>query len=81
MIILDGTHLTIPDVIKVAREHEPVKLSEASRRAVDKARAFVDEKLEQQAVVYGLTTGFGKFSESLTGSCSRATFITSGMVR
>ena len=63
MIILDGTHLTIPDVIRVAREHEPVKLSETSRRAVDKARAFVDEKLEQKAVVYGLTTGFGKFSD------------------
>ncbi|MBR4165784.1 MAG: aromatic amino acid lyase, partial [Lachnospiraceae bacterium] len=63
MIVLDGTHLTIPDVIKVAREHEPVQLSEASRRAVDKARAFVDEKLEQQAVVYGLTTGFGRFSD------------------
>ena len=63
MIILDGTNLTIPDVIKVAREHEPVKLSKESRRAVDKARAFVDEKLAQKAVVYGLTTGFGKFSD------------------
>ncbi len=63
MIVLDGTHLTIPDVIKVAREHEPIQLSEASRRAVGKARAFVDKKLEQQAVVYGLTTGFGRFSD------------------
>lgn len=63
MIVLDGTHLTVPDVIKVAREHEPVTLSEASRKAVGKARVFVDEKLEQQAVVYGLTTGFGRFSD------------------
>ncbi len=63
MIVLDGTHLTIPDVIRVARENEPVQLSEESRAAVAKARAFVDEKLEQQAVVYGLTTGFGRFSD------------------
>lgn len=63
MIVLDGTHLTIPDVIKVAREHELVELSPASRAAIEKARDFVNEKLEQQAVVYGLTTGFGRFSD------------------
>ena len=61
MIVLDGTHLTIPDVIKVAREHELAELSPASRAAIEKARDFVNEKLEQQAVVYGLTTGFGRF--------------------
>ena len=63
MIVLDGTHLTIPDVIKVAREHELAELSPASRAAIEKARDFVNEKLEQQAVVYGLTTGFGRFSD------------------
>ena len=44
MIVLDGTHLTIPDVIRVARENEEVCLSEASRKAVAKARAYVDKK-------------------------------------
>ena len=63
MIVLDGTHLTIPDVIRVARENEEVCLSEASRKAVAKARAYVDKKLEEEAVVYGLTTGFGRFSD------------------
>ena len=63
MIVLDGTHLTIPDVIRIARDHEPAELSDASRAAVTKTRAFVDEKLKQQAVVYGLTTGFGRFSD------------------
>ncbi len=63
MIVLDGTHLTISDVIRVARENEEVCLSEASRKAVAKARAYVDKKLEEEAVVYGLTTGFGRFSD------------------
>ena len=63
MIVLDGTHLTIPDVIRVAREKEEVCLSDSSRKAVERAREYVDKKLREQAVVYGLTTGFGKFSD------------------
>ena len=33
-----------------------------ARERINAARAYVDRKLADKAVVYGLTTGFGKFS-------------------
>ena len=62
---IDGNHLTIEDVIRVARHGEKVELTEQAKAAVNKARAYVDEKLAQGSVIYGLTTGFGKFSDVL----------------
>ena len=62
-IIIEDGHLTIGDVVKVARNFETITLSEKAIAAVNKARAYVDEKLEKGEIIYGLTTGFGKFSD------------------
>ncbi len=62
-IIIEDGHLTIGDVVKVARNFETIALSEKAIAAVNKARAYVDEKLEKGEIIYGLTTGFGKFSD------------------
>ena len=64
-ILIDGKTLTIEDVIRVAKNREPVGISEDARKAVQRARDYVDQKLSEGAVVYGLTTGFGKFSDTL----------------
>lgn len=64
-VIIDGKTLTIEDVIRVARNNEDVVIAEDAKRAIEKARAYVDEKLSEGAVIYGLTTGFGKFSDTL----------------
>lgn len=64
MLDLKGRSLTIPQVMAVARAGEQVRLSEEAVSAVQAARDYVDRKLHQQAVVYGLTTGFGKFSDT-----------------
>ena len=64
-LMIDGNHLTIEDVIQVARHGEKVELTEEAKAKVNKARAYVDQKLEDGAVIYGLTTGFGKFSDVL----------------
>ena len=61
-IRIDGKSLTIDDVIKVCREGEKVEITEEAKAAVNKARAYVEEKLENDAVIYGLTTGFGRFA-------------------
>ncbi|MGP1569888.1 MAG: histidine ammonia-lyase [Eubacteriales bacterium] len=64
-IILDGKNLTVEDVIKVARHFEKVELSEEAKKQVTRAREYVDKKLAQGTVIYGLTTGFGKFADTV----------------
>ena len=62
-VVLNGRDLTIEQVVAVAREGAKVVLSEEAKTAVKKARQYVDKKLSEKAVIYGLTTGFGKFSD------------------
>ncbi len=62
-LLLDGSSLTIEDFISVTRGHRQVGLTEASKAAVLKARELVDRFVNEGRVVYGLTTGFGKFSD------------------
>lgn len=64
-IILDGRTLTIADVIAAARNFESVELSKDAKAQVQKARDYVDKKLKEGAVIYGLTTGFGKFADTV----------------
>lgn len=63
-IKIDGKSLTVEDTISVAKYGELVEISADAMAAVKKARDFVDKKLAEGAVVYGLTTGFGKFSDT-----------------
>ncbi len=64
MVVLDGKSLTIEQVIAVARRGEQVRISQRASRLIQKARDYVDRKLEEGAVIYGVTTGFGKFSDT-----------------
>lgn len=62
-VIIDGNSLTLEEVVKVAREFYTVEIS---KEAIDKildSRKLVDEFVNQEKVVYGITTGFGKFSD------------------
>ena len=61
-IIINGKDLLIEEVIRVCREGEKVMIAGEAREAMDKARSYVEQKLEEGAVIYGLTTGFGKFA-------------------
>ncbi|MCH3913770.1 MAG: histidine ammonia-lyase [Acidaminococcaceae bacterium] len=63
MVIITGKDLTIENVVNVARHDEKVVLSEEAKAAINKARAYVEEKLASGAVIYGLTTGFGEFQK------------------
>lgn len=63
MISLNGRDLTIEQVIRVTRGYEEVKVAGEAMAAMDKARAYVEEKAAGGAAIYGLTTGFGKFQD------------------
>lgn len=60
-VILDGQNLTIEDVINVARFGYKVELGEDAKKKVLRARKTVDDFVAEEAVIYGITTGFGKF--------------------
>ncbi|MGB8954557.1 MAG: histidine ammonia-lyase [Tumebacillaceae bacterium] len=62
-IVLNGEGLTAAQVAQVAWEHAPVALSESALRRVAECRRMVEEMVEGNQVVYGVTTGFGKFSD------------------
>ena len=59
---IDGKSLTVEDVIHVCRDYERVEITEDAKITVNRSRDYVREKLENDAVIYGLTTGFGRFA-------------------
>ncbi len=61
-VVINGMDLSIEDAIRVARGMEKVEIAEDAKERVNKARAYIDKKLDEGAVIYGLTTGFGKFA-------------------
>lgn len=62
---IDGQSLGLETFIEVTREKRPIRLSEDAENNINKARDFVDQLIADDKVVYGLTTGFGKFSDVL----------------
>lgn len=62
-IYIDGNSLTLKDLVDVARHDAKVQLSEEAISKIKRSRALVDEFVEKEEVVYGITTGFGKFSD------------------
>lgn len=63
MIEINGGGLTLEQVSKIARSFEPASISPSAKAAIERSRAIVEEKQRSGAVVYGVTTGFGKFAE------------------
>lgn len=61
MLIIDGESLRLEDIIKVAVEKEAIELSSISKEKVEVSREYVNKIIENNEVVYGVTTGFGKF--------------------
>lgn len=62
-IKIDGNNLTLEEFIKVTRNDEKIKLTSEAEEKINKSREFVDKLVEEGKVVYGITTGFGKFSD------------------
>lgn len=59
---LDGSLLSVADVVAVASVMAPVKLGLAAVRAMKRSRAVVDASLTDGEAHYGINTGFGSLS-------------------
>src|SRR6059058_4922967 len=62
-LLIDGETLTIDKAYGVAVHRLHVELAPAARQRMLRTRAVVDDIVERNEVVYGVTTGFGKLSE------------------
>ncbi len=60
--MIDGDSLRLEQVEEIALRHVPVALPDACLARVSACRDYVDRVIARGDVVYGLTTGFGKFS-------------------
>jgi histidine ammonia-lyase len=60
----DG-HLACEDVERVARRNESVEITSAAMERIAHCRAFVERKVRERAVMYGITTGIGELSETI----------------
>lgn len=67
-LILDGRSLTVDDVARVARDATSrVELSAEAVERMEASRRVVSDWVERDAVVYGITTGFGEFANVTIG--------------
>ncbi len=62
-VVIDGTSLTIEDVVKVARHNESVELAETSLDGIQSSRDVIERAVNEGRTVYGVNTGFGDLSE------------------
>src|SRR5258708_6523024 len=63
MILLDGSSLTIEQLIAIADRGERVALGGAARERVRASRAVVDRRARGDEPAYGINTGFGSFAD------------------
>lgn len=63
MIQLDGNHLSIEEVESVARRQAEVELTEDARERILASREVIENIVAADRTVYGVTTGFGVFSD------------------
>jgi histidine ammonia-lyase len=64
MILLNGSHLTLTELLAIADDRAEVGLAPDARARVAASRAVVDAKAGGDAAVYGINTGFGNFAET-----------------
>ena len=63
MKILDGYSLCMDDMYRIIYEDDYVKASDESMEKVKKSREAVENIVKEKKIIYGITTGFGKFSD------------------
>src|ERR1700692_4561025 len=63
MILLDGSSLTLEQLLDIADRGEPVALAEAARDRVRASRAVGHPGWRAEEPAYGINTGFGSFAE------------------
>ncbi|KAM7002204.1 LOW QUALITY PROTEIN: histidine ammonia-lyase [Tautogolabrus adspersus] len=64
-ISLDGNSLTSTDLVNLGRGLYKIKLTMEAEKKVVQSRELLDTIVKENKVVYGITTGFGKFARTV----------------
>lgn len=78
-IFLTGQDLTLEEMALVCRHDAPIALSEDTRNTIIQSRKVVEQIVEEERVVYGVTTGFGKFSDVVI-SCDECKLLQKNLI-
>ncbi len=62
-VVITGNNLTVEDVYNTAYGKEKVELHSEALERIKHCRLFVEKKIEQREIMYGVNTGIGEFSE------------------
>ncbi|MDF2903979.1 MAG: histidine ammonia-lyase, partial [Bacillus sp. (in: firmicutes)] len=63
MVELTGNSLTLQEISRVCFDGEIVTISAESMQKVAESRAAVEKIVSEKRTIYGINTGFGKFSD------------------
>ena len=61
-VIVDGSSLTLEDVVRVARFGEPVALAPDAEERIRVCRKMLERKVAAREVMYGVNTGIGELA-------------------
>lgn len=61
-LIIDGNSLTFEQIEEFLKHNVEVKLSSQAKKNILKSRKQIEDWVENEEVIYGVTTGFGDFS-------------------
>uniref|UniRef100_A0AAQ5YXA7 Histidine ammonia-lyase n=1 Tax=Amphiprion ocellaris TaxID=80972 RepID=A0AAQ5YXA7_AMPOC len=64
-ISMDGNSLSSTDLVNLGRGLYKIKLTPEAERKVVQSRELLDTIVKENKVVYGITTGFGKFARTV----------------
>lgn len=59
-IVITGKNLTIDDVYRVAQQQEKVALHPEALERIRTCRAFLEQKIDENEIMYGVNTGIGE---------------------
>jgi len=62
---LDGCSLSVDDLVQLGRGQFKIKLTSEAEEKVNASRNLIDRIVKENRVVYGITTGFGKFARTV----------------
>lgn len=63
IIEIDGNGLDLEKIILVSRKGLKVEITKEARKGIRESRKIIEQIVEEKKVVYGVTTGFGKFAD------------------
>lgn len=62
---LNGHQLQLSDLLDIIQGKVEVKLDPSCHDRIDRSREYVEHLVQEKRTVYGITTGFGKFSDTV----------------